>query len=155
MTRLADAGVHRGEPGEIRQEVDGFTRVVCFEPGYNDPERGPQRFGRHGMQLRFLLMGPLGAIQFLLFTPWVPGEIDNLGDIKSGTTMAADLGHHWSTATYEGEGTFDCEYIAGGTCYYDGSGLAAGAAFKVFVEDGIDALWSFLRAEYDRTEATS
>ena len=63
--------------------------------------------------------------------------------------MAADLGHHWTTPTYEGEGTYDCEYVPGGTCYYDGSGLTADAVLKVFVEDGIDAVWAYLRQEYD------
>jgi hypothetical protein len=149
MTRLSDAGVHRGATGEIRQEVDGFTRIVAFEPGYNDPQRGPQRFGRHGMQLRFVLLGPLGATQFLLYTPWIPDTFDVLDSIDGGLTMPADFGYHWSTPQYEDQGTYECEYLEGGKCYYDGSGLAAGHVFHVLVEDGIDALWALLRARYD------
>lgn len=149
MTRLSDAGVHRGAPGEIRQEVDGFTRIIAFEPGYNDPRHGPHTFGRHGMQLRFLLVGPLGAVQFLLYTNWTPGTLDTIGTITDGTTMPADLGHHWTTPRYADECTYECEYIEGGRCYYDGSGLAAEEPFRILIEDGIDALWAFLRTHYD------
>jgi len=145
---MSASALRRGAFGDVRQEVDGFTRIVVFEPGYNDPTTGPHSYGRHGMQLRFLLVGPLGATTFLMFTPFVPGTIAH-GSIENGHTMAADLGHHWATPTYEGESTYECEYIPGGMCYYDGSGLRADRALTVFVEDGIDALWALLRSEYD------
>ena len=145
----------RGEPGSITEVMaDGFKRAVAFEPGYNDTE--PNRYGRHGMQIRFILTGPLGAIQFLIFlSDWTPGTISFGSAPGSLGSMAVDLGHHWSKPTYEGEVRRQCEYLPGGECYYDGSSLAAEKPFRVLVEDGPEAMWALLRKHYEAVAEAS
>lgn len=143
----------RGVPGHIQQNVNGFIHRVDFEPGY-DHWTVPCEVGhgRHGMNLRFIVQGEEGATQFLMYTPWIPGSVSNIGDVadSGARTMAADLGYHWLRPTYEGQDfTHEgCDYLAGATCYYDGSGLNAGPVMAAFFEEGVDALWRILENYY-------
>lgn len=163
--RCVDAQKRRAEAikdCEIAQEVDGFTRHLSITPGYDHrafPEDcGGGGHGCHGMDLRFVLVGPEGAVQWLAFltqfTPTAP--ISRIGSVEIAhpsldeTLMPADLGYHWPTARYEGQESRECEYLPGGHCYYDGSGLAAEEIVLPFLTDGPAGVWRELRAYYDR-----
>lgn len=118
-----------------RPDFSTFERIVQFNPGYNYlHETGPRARGQHGMEIRFVLLGPEGASQFLMFTGWTPlGEVDKDITFENGyqTTpvhidtdnwrsatilgmghqfgtvsppMGADLGFHWSVNPYEDDG---------------------------------------------------
>ena len=127
-----------------------FERAVVFEPGYSDPgPRGPQWCGKHGMDIRFMLRGPKGVTQFLMFTGWVPGEEGVDPRISDLYPTAADIGYHARVEQYEDQwGQEECEYL-GAPCFYDGSGLAAEAVMERFLTDGEPAVWRALRERHD------
>jgi len=113
--------------------------------------------GRHGLTLIFVSKGDAGAVQFLLYTGWMPQHVkpSTIGahyiDDWGGHIMPADLGSHSKTPRYEGHEPIEssCEYCDGQPCYYDGSGLNASDAMYALVNGGEDALWAFLDAYYE------
>lgn len=141
--------------GEMEQRI-------CFEVGYDHRDFGCDH-GRHGMQLRFVLTGPSGAVQWLAFlSNWTPGNV-HFGDVQAegGTSLvaanprigdgsAADLGFHAREPQYEGQDgpTPDCEYLGGDACYYDGSGLNAEPLLAAFLDHGPMAVWAALARYY-------
>lgn len=121
-------------------------RAVLFQPGYRTDR---QSFGRHSMEITWLLRGGLGVTQFKIFTGWGPGCVD---DHTVNAPMGVDLGYHAYVAQYEGQeeyGRMDCAYLAGGVCFYDGSGLAADDLLKRFLVEGESAIWQSLAERHD------
>jgi hypothetical protein len=48
-----------------------FEREVSFTPAYDKRDPNPSKsYGIHGVELRMILKGKLGATQFVLFTNW-------------------------------------------------------------------------------------
>jgi len=115
--------------------------------------------GRHGMNIRFVSKGEAGAIQFLIYTGWMPqfAKRDEIGfrDVRDwgGHMMPADLGYHSKEPRHDGQEPIcqACEYCDGQPCYYDGSGLNANDAMYALVNGGEAALWDFLDAYYETT----
>jgi hypothetical protein len=150
---------HATEDCAITEVREGFTRHLSLMPGYDhrgfSSECGGGGHGQHGMEMRFVLIGPMGATQWLAFiTEWVPGRNVRAGHVDIeypdlGSLMAADLGYHWSTPQYEGQDPRECDLLPGGTCYYDGSGMRAGELLHPFLADGPRAVWERLKSEYD------
>jgi hypothetical protein len=93
-----------------------------IDPGKN--------FGIHGMNLRFVLIGPKGAAQFLIYTNWMlPSNRPTFEKVFRSLLepLPADVGYHAYVPQYE-EHTFiteSCDYLGGRLCYYGGSGLQA------------------------------
>ena len=151
--------------------MSGFERITQFDPAYDRRDEG---YGVHGVDLRMILVGELGAVQFVLSTGWPhPSSIglgtpDPYGDWmhryqdgfreqnewdhqgrKCGLyPSAVDLGYHSPTPRYEGQTEMDCHILPGGKCFYDGSGLNASAPFLALVTGGSDAVWEFLEGYY-------
>ena len=146
-----------------------MEHIVRFESGFDCikfqcmygskacvPGKGGSH-GRHGLNIRFVSKGDSGAVQFVLYSGWLPQNVqpssigsrhvDNWGSI----IMPAELGYHSKTPMYEGQSTIDnsCEFCGGLPCYYDGSGLNASDAMYSLVNGGDDALWNFLDAYYN------
>lgn len=122
-------------------------RAVVFEPGYDS---GGYDYGVHGMNIRWLLRGPLGVTQFLVFTSWIPGQVDvpNLNDRTFGP-MGADLGYHARNRNADYQTPSDsCEYLNGDPCFYDGSGLQAQELLQKFVVLGETVIWETLQDRY-------
>lgn len=118
--------------------------------------------GRHGLEIRFVVKGEEGAVQFLLFTGWMPqyAELNEISfrsvdDWGGKFMMPADLGYHSKTPLYaDHTATHDaCEFCDGQPCYYDGSGLNANDAMYALVNGGDDGLWKFLEEYYKFTFA--
>lgn len=137
-----------------------FERRIRFEKGYNySHETGPRSRGIHGMGIRFVLIGPDGAAQFLMNTGWVP-VVDKpeygYGETHHKTPSLADyypsgsdLGYHWATPQYEGQGSPQrCDLLPGGECYFDGSGLMADEVLRDFIREGERAVWRWLVKRY-------
>ena len=112
--------------------------------------------GRNGVGIRFVSKGPEGAIQFLIYSGWMP-QYSEPGKTGSrfirewgSMMMPADLGYHSKTPQYEAQNAIDqdCEYCDGQPCYYDGSSLNASDAMYALVNGGGEALWKFLDAYY-------
>ncbi len=129
-----------------------LRREVRFEAGYDKVAEGK---GRHGMQIRFLLHGQSGAVQFLMYTDWLPGDAPSIGHYREAAgrksadmfPMAADLGHHWRSAPYEGCEHGPCDVVDGG-CYYDGSSLNAERLLAVLFDEGDEGVWRELGDYY-------
>lgn len=127
----------------------GMERAVVFEPGYICPVQTGHGHGRHGMNIRWLLRGPKGAAQLLIYTGWMPGQMHMTRSLADLHPMAADLGYHARVPQYEDQWSpGDCEYL-GTPCYYDGSSLAADSVFLAFTKAGESAIWSALAERYD------
>lgn len=128
-----------------------FSSKTCL------PNKGGSH-GRHGLEIKFLSIGDAGAVQFVIYTGWLPHHVkkDDIGYrsiLKWGMTdvMPADLGYHSIKPVYEGQDIVSdsCPYIDNKPCYYDGSGLNASDAMYSLVNGGQDALWTFLDAYYE------
>lgn len=152
--RKMTCGNTKGAVGTIKQNVEGFVRRIDFEPGHDCMQHhgdaaGRRCHGRHGMNLRFLLINEAGAVQFLMYaSDWLPGSIEHGStrkDLPLCGVMAADLGYHWTHPTYdEQDGGGTCDYLEGAPCWYDGSGLNADPVLAHFLNDGLDAVWADL-----------
>jgi hypothetical protein len=102
--------------------------------------------------MKFLLRGPKGVVQFLLYTGWqlphVQAEFDRKG--YDSKPMAADLGYHSPVPFYEDQTptTESCGYLGGKPCYYDGSGLQAEPVFERLLREGDAGVWAALEDFY-------
>ena len=114
--------------------------------------------GRHGLNICFVAQGDKGAVQFVIYTGWIPQYIERsiigVYNIKNWAThdpIPADLGYHSKVPMYEGQDviTDSCKYCDGMPCYCDGSGINAEGAMYTLVNGGDEALWKFLDAFYD------
>lgn len=135
-------------------------RFECINGSKRCVPGGGGSHGVHGLTIRFVSMGDDGAVQFTLYTGWLPQfeGTDHIGyrsiiewGSKGIRPMPADLGYHSKAPRYAGhEATSEsCEFTGGGPCYYDGSGLNANDAMYALVNGGDDALWAFLDGYYD------
>ena len=143
----------------------GFTRRIVFHAAYDKRHPDPkQNYGVHGVDLYFFLIGPKGAVQFLLFTDWqLPGVrsvAETLGHKRNAdpdlyrricSPMPADIGRHalvphsaWETVCKT-----ECDLLGGKPCYYDGTSLGAYDVFEILVAGGDEALWAELDRRYD------
>ncbi len=148
----------------------GLEHIVRFERGHDcirfecifgskrcKPGAGGSH-GRHGLQIRFVVKGNKGAVQFLLHTDWLPQytEKSSIGsrdihDWGGEHVIPVDLGYHAKEPQYDGQepSTEACEFCDGEPCYYDGSALNANDAMYALVNGGGEALWAFLDAYYE------
>ena len=130
-----------------------FEQIVEFLPAFDKRSDDPKKnYGIHGVELRMVLKGDAGAVQFLLYTNW---QLPHVSEELKGNTLfdrplPADLGYHSKTPMYEGqECRNDCQYLDGHDCYYDGSSLDADRIFKVLCAEGSDGVWRALEAYYN------
>jgi len=131
-----------------------FQRLVKWTPAYNHIAEG---YGRHGMEVKFVLIGEQAAIQFVLYTNWMTAadranEIDEHrgGGYCLHKPQPSDFGYHARHPQYKGQSiqAESCDYLGGAPCYYDGSGMRANKVFDVFTDGGEEALWKALEDEY-------
>lgn len=155
-------------PIEWFPHPDGLERATVFQPGFNSkPTVDPRKdYGVSGMEITWYLRGPKGAIQFQLYTDWTPGRVypghglmpdlscghyrKSLdGEWESMYPMGAELGYHARNPQFPDQGplTDECR-ILGGTCYYDGSVMAAHDLAKRFVVHGEPVIWAVLEDRY-------
>lgn len=141
--------------------MSALEHRVEIAPAYDLRSQDPKKnFGVHGVEMRFLVIGLEGAVQFLLCTNWhlphVQEELDRRLESRfphlSCHPRPTDLGYHSRSPMWEGQEPIgeDCPYV-GGTCYYDGSSLNADEFYRVLVAEGGDAMWAKLEAYYHAT----
>jgi hypothetical protein len=136
--------------------VDGLERVIEVTGAYDKRHPDPKKnYGIHGMNLRFLLKGPLGTVQFVVFTamhlPHVTRELwrKNAGsEYNPFEPQGADIGYHSPKPRYEHQSAMDCELAGGEKCYYDGSSLQADEFMPTFLSGGADVVWPMLEERY-------
>jgi len=141
-----------------------LERIVRFSAGHDcmrfecklkSPRCMPGGGGSHsvhGVDAKFFVKGADGAVQFVLFTGWLPraSKQDEYGWESIGGALPADLGYHSKKPRYDGQTSIKeaCEFCDGKPCYYDGSGLNAYGAMHALVNGGDAALWAFLEEYY-------
>lgn len=139
-----------------------MSRHIEFNPAWD--KRRTNHYGVHGVDLRFVLRGPKGAVQFCIFTNWhLPEVTEELkgrrydaiqGDYHwMERPMPSDLGYHSPVPLYDGQGivTEECPYLDGKPCFYDGSGLNAEPVFERLLREGDAGVWDALEKYYERT----
>lgn len=145
-----------------------MEKIVKFYPAFDKRNPDPNKnYGIHGVDLKMVLKGDKGAVQFVLFTNWqlphviqefdkkvlqdaAKGKLDDISIRCWYHPMPADLGYHSYTPLYEGQDicTESCEYLDGKPCYYDGSGLNAERIYEVLLREGSDGVWGKLEDFY-------
>ena len=155
----------RLEEATKQRAVSEFVRKVEFSPAYDKRHPDPSKnYGIGGVNLRMVLVGAAGAVQFVLFTQWhlnhVAEEmrrgIVERGSVDDATLRAlfqpqpADVGYHSRKPRYEGQDVMsdDCEYL-GCPCYYDGSGIAAWEVHQILLREGDKGVWKYLEDYYN------
>lgn len=143
-----------------------FRKIVEWTPAFDRRDPTPSKnYGIHGMELRFVLKGPEGAVQFLISTNWQLPHVAE--EQKRAPAVApwphlvcgptpADIGYHssrpiWEYQVKDGPAFDECPWLDGQPCYYEGSGLHARDVFAIFTEHGEQAMWDYLRAYYEDT----
>lgn len=134
-----------------------MEKIIEFSPAYDKRDSDPNKnYGVHGVELRMVLKGELGATQFLLYTNWQLPDVTK--EFREKLTpdkyflfepLPADLGYHSPKPIYEGQTSMGpCPYLNNQPCYYDGSGLNAERIYKVLLEKGSDGVWEELEKYY-------
>jgi hypothetical protein len=139
-----------------RRREDGLEECVQFVPGYNCPEPGGQGHGVHGMEVRWFLRGPDGAVVLVMATDFIPGDrYPGHGLSPSGLNEnwarypgGFGLQYHSRVPRYEGHDAEDGCDLIGGPCYCDMWLSGADEPVKQFVSEGEQVIWGALEAAY-------
>lgn len=140
--------------GGLEQFTKGLTmeRIIEFSPAFDKRHKDPSKnYGIHGVEIRFVLKGQRGAVQFLVFSNWyLPNVVEEHKYDQFGRwqPMGADVGYHSKRPMYDEQHQYDCPYVEGGKCYYDGSGLAGEEMLRTLIAEGGDAVWKGLETYY-------
>lgn len=140
-----------------------MEKIVTFSPAFDKRNPDPSKnYGIHGVDLRMILKGDKGAVQFVLYTNWHLPHVQEELYIKAVgkdsfylntmfSPLPADLGYHSPMPLYEGQsiGVESCEYLDGKACYYDGSGINAERIYEVLLKEGSDGVWRELEEFYN------
>lgn len=133
-----------------------FERRVEITPAYDKRSTDPKKnYGIGGCTVRFLLIGPRGAMQFVVLTEWylphVKRELNHKGQLDTlRYPMAFDLGYHSPKPMYEGQSPMENECdVLGGQCYYDVTTLGAEPIVDVMLREGSEGVWRELEQQYE------
>lgn len=139
-----------------------LERKFEVTPAYDKRSDG---YGMGAATMRFYVIGPKGAVQFVFYTGWYCHTIkkttfddwSDWGEMQitrhdGDNLIATDLGYHSLTPKYEGQSLMDREcHILKAPCYYDGSSLNASKPLSILIHEGSDRLWEFLEGYYRET----
>jgi hypothetical protein len=144
--------------------VADLQRIVTFSPACDKRDPNPSKnYGIHGVDLRFVLKGEKGAVQFVLYTMWQLPHVTKENASRRYEAVGgdshwmerptpADLGYHSLAPHYEGQTVIQesCEFLDGRPCYYDGSSLNAEPVYHRLLAEGDAGVWSALEDYYRR-----
>ena len=123
---------------------DQFQRTVRFTPAYDKHKEG---YGIHGVDMHMVLLGPEGAIEFVVWTGWHWLETEGPNEAKG-----VDVDFHARAPVLDATLTRKHCKILDGSCYAsDGSSLRAKPIFDALLKEGSDGVWRMMREEYDST----
>jgi len=138
-----------------------FERRTTITPAFDKRHKDPSKnYGIGSCELRMVLVGPLGATQFVAYTGWyLPQNMMDVlerelafreehGGRLSLPMVGVDVGYHAPHPQYEGQESRECDLLPDGKCYYDGSGLRAEDWAAILVAEGSERIWAMLEEEY-------
>lgn len=163
-------------------EHDKFVRITELTPAYDgrpasqgglyewrtpnmllDDGTQSTDYGVGSVQLRMVLKGPKGAVQFVVGTDWYPPHVQEefattydkrsyFSPLLDRKPRGMDVGYHSPRPMYEGHLvlTDECKYLDGRPCYYDGSTLRAEEWVEILLKEGSEGIWVALEKEYQR-----
>lgn len=133
-----------------------LQRTITFKPAYDKTDPDPSKnCGIHGVELRMLLTGEHGVVQFLLYTNWHLPHVQRRLDMQLDGDfshlfchpMPADLGYHSPVPMYEDHKEMEnCSLLE--HCYYDGSSLVADDVYQILLNKGCTGVWAELEKYY-------
>ena len=134
-----------------------LERKLEISAAYDKHSKEPGKNYVHGVEMRWYILGPAGAIQFVLYTNWHLKHVQDEQDARLDRQfphlfchpLPADIGYHSHVPRYKGQTILseNCDILKG-PCYYDGSSLNAHQFYKILIEQGGEALWMALEKEY-------
>lgn len=144
-----------------------FKKIIEWTPAFDRTNPDPKKnYGIGSVQIRFMLKGKKGVVQFLMGTGWYLPEVQErilrnspshvhsyaYGEYYSCSLEphAWDIGYHSYEPMYKGQDsiTDHCQYLENKRCYYDGSGVDAEKYYNILVSKGEKELWGALGKYY-------
>lgn len=134
-----------------------FEHRIDWLPAFDKRDDNPKKnYGVCAMRIVFYVIGPKGAIQWMISTGWytdsarkhLDGFPSSPWDDERRRPAAHDLGYHAREAQYDNQTPQKNCHLLGGSCFYDGSSLQAELPMEGFLSGGVDWLWPKLEAAY-------
>lgn len=116
---------------------DGFAFRVEFDPAWDKRAEDPNK-GQHYAQFRFALIGPLGAVEWMLFTGWTVESAEQ-GPLMTEAhhPLPAAVGVHIRVPDGT-PGAHECHLV--GQCMDGGFSFLSDRFYKALVLGGYDEL---------------
>ena len=125
----------------MEQVVGEFTRKVIFRPGYDKRNAG---YGLHNLEIVFVLIGPLGAVDFCVHKTWFYTKTAREHLLKWGI-------HPFDSPYDKSPWLASINYFVGrdNPCYFDGMNSGAPEVLmEEFVAKGESVVWEELERWY-------
>lgn len=131
----------------MKELPQGFEKRVVTSPPFNRKAEG---YGIGSGEMRFHLIGPKGAVQFVCLTGVYTDDVDTSSwEPWMKQPSAMDLGYHSPKPRYDGQKRMPkCELLGEDACYYDGSTLNAEPVLQRFLAEGEEGVWDELLRYY-------
>lgn len=135
-----------------------MKKEITFKPAFDKRNSDASKdYGIHGCDLKFILQGNEGAVQFVVYTNWLlkknQEELDKTIRYPYPHLMChpmpADLGYHSPTPHYEDQEPLDCDLLPNKKCYYDGSTFNAEPIYEILTTEGSEGVWKKLEEYYN------
>src|SRR6478752_8982205 len=106
-----------------------FKREITFSPAFDKRNPDPHKnYGIHGVDMRWYVKGPKGAVQFVVYTGWMLDHVEEEMAMRSHHGIAfsctrptpSSLSYHSPKPLYEGQTSMGPCDVIGCDCYYDG-----------------------------------
>lgn len=107
--------------------------------------------GIHGVDMRMVLSGELGAVDFCIYTGWMLPSVRLEHNLRHYVpdAMPAYVGYHSPHPKYPEQTPQDnCQLIKGDVCYSDVSYTTSDEVFDVLTKKGSDGVWEWLENYY-------
>ena len=147
-----------------------FTHEIVADAGYDFRDDVTDQRGCHGLSFRFILVGPLGAITWVLMTGLMERPVDDLGwggvyskvppkrakrpgfdrtQFGFPSMTAGAIGSHCHEQRVDWwAGPYPCD-VLGGECYGDTGFLIGDQALARLLKEGSEGVFTFLREIYE------
>lgn len=87
-----------------------LERITVFDPAFDKRDPDPKKnYGIHGVELRMVLKGPEGAVQFIVFTGWMLPKVQR--ELIADRLIKASHGVDFRNYLSESFGTGDLDLL--------------------------------------------